>query len=719
MIHKILLKIALLVALVGGTIFLAQASKNVEIAAGPQNILLVQSDGRVHSIVFRQNSATQNWEQANATRLELENIVQVYTAGGCNFAVTNGGDLYAWGDNSHGQLGTSSIYTDKPQLITTGVKKVVCDGKSTFILKQNGDLYVCGDNSQNQHKFQTPVTTGALVFRANGVGDVTVSNGKLALNLNTEGLILFENNTGKQLTHSNESIDTIAFCDSLGGILIKTDEKNLLKFAKMVRNPLTELDSKIRRLIENSEGCYITTDNILWQLTQIEPLQKRKVLENVAAYSQSDGMYAYVTTQGQAYACFEFGQSIELDINMQPQPEERVNFAALEYKTYSPPVVYIDDKKPDFDVPPMIIDGRTMVPMRAIFQALGLSVDYNTQTQTATGSSRSVNVVFKNNSKTAYINGASVQLDVAPVIINSRMLVPLRFLSENCGYNVVWVDGLILISKQDIVEWRPAGYERIEPYYQYREKYINGLATGERVSTDIPYSGARVTKYSADGAVAYEIPEFFAGELTGFTEKSPYLGKTYYINNRLILNDLKILNPQTNGFYPKEQLQSKTKYIKVSITGHLVNQELTQIITGQSAQEYDLVCPAGQALFKVRLNDGQEGYLNAAALLSLPGLEGVYIKYGVLTDAPESLFNFSQSDWESLRDNKIWQGMTMDMLQVRMCYLPDSVQVTQNKNGMRVEWTYSSFGTPQSKYTFTNGVLTGYTENSTVWGEGN
>ena len=46
--------------------------------------------------------------------------------------------------------------------------------------------------------------------------------------------------------------------------------------------------------------------------------------------------------------------------------------------------VKLDDKQLTFDVPPQIIDGRTMVPMRKIFEELGASVDWNAETRTIT-----------------------------------------------------------------------------------------------------------------------------------------------------------------------------------------------------------------------------------------------------------------------------------------------------------------------------------------------
>ena len=69
-------------------------------------------------------------------------------------------------------------------------------------------------------------------------------------------------------------------------------------------------------------------------------------------------------------------------------------------------------------------------------------------------------------------------------------MVPLRFLSENMGYNVIWVgaSNLILMSKNDVVEWRYEGFENVPPYKKYEVKYVNGTKTNET-----RYNGANHT----------------------------------------------------------------------------------------------------------------------------------------------------------------------------------------------------------------------------------
>ncbi len=101
--------------------------------------------------------------------------------------------------------------------------------------------------------------------------------------------------------------------------------------------------------------------------------------------------------------------------------------------------VYMNGKKMEFDVEPMIIDGRTMVPMRAIFEKLGAEVTWDADTRSITADGgNDLNVKLAIGSNTMYINGKAAEIDVAPVINGGRTLVPLRAVSEAFGVKVVW-----------------------------------------------------------------------------------------------------------------------------------------------------------------------------------------------------------------------------------------------------------------------------------------
>lgn len=90
------------------------------------------------------------------------------------------------------------------------------------------------------------------------------------------------------------------------------------------------------------------------------------------------------------------------------------------------------------DSPPVIIDGRTLVPARAVFEAMGGNVEWNEVSREVTITVRDVDVKLKIDSKTAYINGSDKRLDVPAKIIKNRTMIPIRFVSEAVGSEVSW-----------------------------------------------------------------------------------------------------------------------------------------------------------------------------------------------------------------------------------------------------------------------------------------
>ena len=90
------------------------------------------------------------------------------------------------------------------------------------------------------------------------------------------------------------------------------------------------------------------------------------------------------------------------------------------------------------DTAPMIIENRTLVPMRKIFEKFGAAVMWDDDTQTVTVK-RSNNVIkLTIGNKTANVNGKDIELDVPAQLVNYRTLVPVRFIAESLGCKVDW-----------------------------------------------------------------------------------------------------------------------------------------------------------------------------------------------------------------------------------------------------------------------------------------
>jgi putative sterol carrier protein len=89
------------------------------------------------------------------------------------------------------------------------------------------------------------------------------------------------------------------------------------------------------------------------------------------------------------------------------------------------------------NVQPVLENGRTLVPMRAIFEALGASVEWDEQTKTVTAKKFTTEIKISIGGK-ALKNSEEVTLDVPAKIVDGKTLVPLRFVGEALGAQVEW-----------------------------------------------------------------------------------------------------------------------------------------------------------------------------------------------------------------------------------------------------------------------------------------
>jgi murein tripeptide amidase MpaA len=100
--------------------------------------------------------------------------------------------------------------------------------------------------------------------------------------------------------------------------------------------------------------------------------------------------------------------------------------------------VVINGVKTNFDQPAILMNYRTMVPVRGVFEKLGASLNWNNTTKTAVIKKDDTIVSLTVGKKTATVNGQTYTLDAPATTINSRTLIPLRFVGEAIGASVKW-----------------------------------------------------------------------------------------------------------------------------------------------------------------------------------------------------------------------------------------------------------------------------------------
>ena len=109
------------------------------------------------------------------------------------------------------------------------------------------------------------------------------------------------------------------------------------------------------------------------------------------------------------------------------------------------------------DVMPFIKDGRTLVPARAVFEALGGTVEWDEKNYIVTVKYDKTTVILKINNTVAIVDGKNKILDVPATIKDDRTVIPVRFVAEELGFPVEWVESTrtVIISSPEKIEEVP------------------------------------------------------------------------------------------------------------------------------------------------------------------------------------------------------------------------------------------------------------------------
>ncbi|GAB6181982.1 hypothetical protein JCM14036_33010 [Desulfotomaculum defluvii] len=118
--------------------------------------------------------------------------------------------------------------------------------------------------------------------------------------------------------------------------------------------------------------------------------------------------------------------------------------------------VFVNGSAVKFDVPPMVQDNRTLVPFRALAEALKVEVTWDGPNQTIRAKDAVTYIMLQIGNRNANHNDSTITLDVPPQIIDGRTLIPLRFFSEAFNCQVSWNatdNAIYILSDQRPFPW--------------------------------------------------------------------------------------------------------------------------------------------------------------------------------------------------------------------------------------------------------------------------
>ncbi len=230
---------------------------------------------------------------------------------------------------------------------------------------------------------------------------------------------------------------------------------------------------------------------------------------------------------------------------------------------------------------PFISNDRTMVPIRAISESFDAEVAWNGENQKVTVFDADKKIVLTINSKTALVDDSEVVLDSAPVVVNDRTFVPLRFISETLGYNVNYVN----TTKQIVIDNTPIiikcgdvkiSFAEYSTLYEIYIKNINQEVPGNEITDEMKQQVAQTTftnlqsiaKMSNTFAYlpftnddAAQIGDWIKSDNELFTMSMPGLSalahEKYYLWNDITVYNKLTASQDAQDIYEKEYARAK------------------------------------------------------------------------------------------------------------------------------------------------------------------
>ncbi len=286
----------------------------------------------------------------------------------------------------------------------------------------------------------------------------------------------------------------------------------------------------------------------------------------------------------------------------------------------------VEGQAVETDQPAVIVDSRTMVPVRVIAETLGCEVDWDAATKTVTFTQGSIVATMVVGEKTLNVtnNGVTtaMEIDTPAVIINNRTMVPVRFLTELFGFNVDWD----AVTKTVNVT---AG-----------ETAADDIASGSAVSTEITAEETTETSNTAEAAE---------------TEEDTALLETF--------------------------VESMDKAIEILLEKE---DEFTDEEDDEFVEQCDVVATILQGLsFTTPMTDEEIAASKEAALIAYDSFATLAEKYGVSDEFEEAAKDYTEavSESESEEEVKADETSGKEELQAYAEAVDKGVEVLNNVSG--------------------------------------
>jgi len=297
--------------------------------------------------------------------------------------------------------------------------------------------------------------------------------------------------------------------------------------------------------------------------------------------------------------------------------------------------VYIDGYEITFDTPPHEMSGRLLVPVRAVAKSVGAEVEWDASLRLASITFGTDRLDLPMDSKIAFFNGVAIPMDVTPLLLYGRVLLPLRFISEWLGLRVDYFDGAVKM---------------------YSLAQVNHNAT-----MHAPRGNTNANLNNANSAIIWQSRLFFEGGLGIFSTQALgglasdgratlsgfnsfpssfniWNGQLYVIVSEAYpINELSYFNPN---------VEQSGKFVRIDVEGNILENVLSGVVYAQIHDGiiYFISVDNGQ-LYRRPLEGGAATALGVYASRNVRGSSVDLMLEIIITDQ----YIFTNDGWSILR----------------------------------------------------------------------
>lgn len=483
------------------------------VSAGGFHTMAIKTDGSLWA--WGRNISAQLGDSSNENKKApvkiMDDVLAVSAGGEHTVAIKTDGSLWTWGDNGDGQLGDgTNDYKSKPTKVMDDVTFISAGGSHTMAIKTDSSLWAWGWNINGQ------------------LGDGSINASNTPIKIMDDVSIV---SAGFAYTMAIKKDNSLWAWASYTGQIISTANP----YSKV---PLKVMDDVSNVSTGSGYSMIIKTDGSLWTWGKNDNGQLGdgtnddkdvivKIMDDVSAVS-GDYHTVAVKTDGSlwSWGSNEKGELGDGTNDNKNAPVRIMDDAMLPFNAPAGSAsqelieVVLNGEYIQFDQPPVIIDGRTLVPIRAVCEKLGADVYWLESAQLILVVKNDVKlgltiggnqmVKFTARDFSEYLEKAEdinfypeeIYLDVPPQIIGVRTLLPIRSVCEALGAEVDWngqTNTVVITCSEEIINDKNRDITFFDDLAALLENQIEELIENEKGEySDFDYTAVIKISCSSD-----------------------------------------------------------------------------------------------------------------------------------------------------------------------------------------------------------------------------